>query len=73
MASLTKQQLAAENAALRNRISNLEWELAHAKDQLVKAELRAAASNAPAPTTSRGALLAAAREEAMRTGRVVIV
>lgn len=68
MASITKQQLAAENAALRNRISNLEWELAHAKDQLVKA-----ASNAHAPTSDRRALLAAAKAEAIRTGRVVKV
>lgn len=68
MASITKQQLAAENAALRNRISNLEWELAHAKDQLARAS-----SPVPQQATNvdRKALLAAAREEAMRTGRVV--
>lgn len=36
-------------------------------------ELRVLRKTAYAPTTSRSALLAAAREEAMRTGRVVKV
>lgn len=36
-------------------------------------ELRALRKIAYAPTTSRSALLAAAREEAMRTGRVIKV
>lgn len=36
-------------------------------------ELRVLRKTAYAPTTSRSALLAAAREEAMRTGRVIKV
>ena len=66
MAAPTKAQLAIENAALRSRVSELEGEVARLKEQLTK-------SFATAQWEERKRRMAAAREEAMRTGRTVRV
>lgn len=71
----TKQQLATENAALRSRVSELEGLLQRERfaRTATEAEIAVLRKAAYAPNTERKALLAAAREEAMRTGRVVKV
>ena len=63
MATSTKSQLATENAALRCRVSDLEGEVARLKEQLTK--------SFAARQDDWKHRAAAAREEAMRTGRTV--
>lgn len=65
MAAITKAQLATENAALRCRVSELEGEVARLKAQ--------SKASAAAQWEERKRRMAAAREEAMRTGRTVRV
>lgn len=61
--TMTKAQMAAENAALRSRISELEGEVARLKDQ--------AAKSLAARRDDFKLRMQAAKEEAMRTGRIV--
>ena len=63
MAATTKAMLATENAVLRSRVSELEAEVARLKEQ--------AAKSFAARQDDFKMRAAAAREEAMRTGRTV--
>jgi uncharacterized small protein (DUF1192 family) len=57
MATTTKAQLATENAALRSRVSELEGEIARLKARPTTSDFKSRA--------------AAAKAEAIRTGRVI--
>ena len=73
--AVTKQQLATENATLRSRLSELEGLLQRERfaRESMEVEMSALRKVAHAPTSDRKALLAAAKAEAMRTGRMVKV
>lgn len=63
--TMTKAQMAVENAALRSRISELEGEVARLKEQ--------AAKSFAARQDDFRLRMQEAKEEAMRLGRVVKV
>ncbi len=73
--AVTKQQLAAENVTLRNKLSELEGLLQRERfaREAMEVEMAALRKVAHAPTVDRKALLAAAKAEAIRTGRMVKV
>lgn len=73
--AVTKQQLVAENVTLRSRLSELEGLLQRERfaRESMEVEMAALRKVAHAPTSDRKALLAAAKAEAMRTGRMVKV
>jgi len=73
--AVTKQQLAAENVTLRNKLSELEGLLQRERfaRESMEAEMAVLRKAAHAPTSDRRAAMNAAREEAMRTGRTVKV
>ena len=73
--AVTKQQLVAENVTLRSRLSELEGLLQRERlaRESMEAEMAVLRKAAHAPTSDRRALLAAAKAEAVRTGRMVKV
>ena len=73
--AVTKQQLATENATLRSRLSELEGLLQRERfaRESMEVEMAALRKVAHAPTVDRKTLLAAAKAEAIRTGRMVKV
>lgn len=73
--AVTKQQLVAENVTLRNEVSELKGLLQRERfaREAMEAEMAVLRKAAHAPTSDRRALLAAAKAEAIRTGRTVKV